>query len=94
MAFDGRSEEKNYGHWKSIGSESSTHCMEYDHNTNYPPVWKKEDLRGLIHNIENRILKEVCGANYVIEKHNLLINLGEIKFVQILHTDYQPRQTK
>jgi len=72
MAFDGHSEEKPYGVWKSIGSESNTHCMKYDHNTNYPPEWKKKELKGLLDNIENRIRKEVCGANYVIEKHNLL----------------------
>ena len=68
--------------------------MKYDHNSNYSPEWKKNELKCLFDNIENRILKTVCGKNYVIGKHNLLINLGEMQFDQILHTDYQPRKTK
>ena len=68
--------------------------MKYDHNSNCPPEWRKNELKCLFDNIEDCILKKVCGKNYVIGKHNLLINLGEIKFDQILHTDYQPRKTK
>ena len=68
--------------------------MKYNHNSNYPPEWKKKDLKGLFDNIEERIFNIVCEENYVIGKHNLLINLGKIKFDQILHTDYQPRKTK
>ena len=67
MAFYGRSEEKPHGHWKSIGSESNTHCMKYDHNSNYPPEWKMKDHKGLFDNIEERILKDVCGKIMLLE---------------------------
>jgi len=37
MAFEGHSVETPHGHWNSIGSESKTHCMTYNHNNVYPP---------------------------------------------------------
>jgi len=68
--------------------------MKYDHNITYPPGWFKDDLGHLFENIKNGILNKVCPTeNYVIGRHNLLMNLGEMPYDQLLHTDYPPRKT-
>jgi len=93
MAFEGHSLETPHGHWHSIKSESNTHCMKYDHNTIIPPEWEMGDLKRLLEQIKSRIISKRCGENYVIERQNLLMNLGEMPYDQLLHTDYAPRKT-